>query len=470
MNYRQCDVLVIGAGPGGYACAIRAGQLGLDTVIIDREELGGTCLNIGCIPSKALIHVASEFYRMQSFSKENDLGILTDAPAIDFSRSMAWKDRIVSELRAGVSTLLASSKVSVVHGAARFLHGKAVIVETASSRTQIDAAAIVIATGSAPVEVPSLPFGGPVISSTEALSLKRIPKSLAVVGGGYIGLEIGTALAKLGCTVTCIEAEDRLLSQFDDALVRPVVDNLKKLGVACYLQTQATGVRRDSGGKDRTFLAFKRRDGSDGEVEAEAVLVTVGRKPMTAGLGLEELKLRMAGEAISIDSKCRTSMSGVYAIGDVTGDPMLAHRAMFQGVLAAEHIAGRKVEWDHRSIPAVCYTDPEIVTTGLTPDEAKSAAQKIDVTTVPMRSNGRALTQEQATGFVRVLSRADTGLIVGIQAVGADIAELSAAFSLAIEMGTTVEDIAGTIHAHPTKSEQFLEAAGKALGTAIHSH
>lgn len=469
MNYRQCDVLVIGAGPGGYACAIRAGRLGLKTVIVDRAEIGGTCLNVGCIPSKALIHAASEYHKTTSYNGDNALGITVSGREIDFSRTMAWKDGVVSSLRSGVSELLKAAKVTVIEGSARFKHGKAVIVANGSSEIQIEATAIVIATGSAPVELPSLPFGGAVISSAEALSLNRIPKSMAVVGGGYIGLEIGTAYAKLGCAVTCVESEDRVLSQFDEALVKPVVETLKALKIACHLRTNATGIYQDEKAQGRVRLRIDGEDGFPGELEVETVMVTAGRKPMTDGLGLDELKLRMNGPFIDIDSRCRTSMKGVYAIGDVTGDPMLAHRAIHQGAMTADHISGRKVEWDHRSLPAVCFTDPEIVTTGLSISEANATGHEIDTTTIPMSSNGRALTQEAERGFVRVLSRADNGLIVGIQAVGADVSELSAAFSLAVEMGATLEDVAGTIHAHPTRSEQFHEAALKAMGASIHS-
>lgn len=462
-------MLVIGAGPGGYACAIRAGRLGLDTIVVDRADIGGTCLNVGCIPSKALIHAASEFYKTTFFDEDNALGITVSGREIDLARTMAWKDGIVSTLRSGVSDLLKSAKVTVIEGSARFKHGKAVIVKNGSSEIQIEAKAIVIATGSSPIELPALPFGGAVISSSEALSLNRIPKSMAVVGGGYIGLEIGTAYAKLGCDVTCVESEERVLSQFDETLVAPVVDNLRALNIACHLRTKATGIDQDEDAHDSVRLRIEGEDGVTGELEVETVLVTAGRKPMTDGLGLEELKLRMNGPFIEIDSRCRTSMNGVYAVGDVTGEPMLAHRAIHQGAMAAEYIAGRKVEWDHRSIPAVCFTDPEIVTTGLSLSEANAAGDKTVKTTIPMSSNGRALTQEAESGFVRVLSKADNGLIVGIQAVGADVSELSAAFSLAIEMGATLEDVAGTIHAHPSKSEQFHEASLKALGAPIHS-
>ncbi|MFK3667621.1 dihydrolipoyl dehydrogenase [Ochrobactrum teleogrylli] len=463
MSEINCKLLIIGGGPGGYVCGIRAGQLGIDTVLVERKRLGGTCLNVGCIPSKALIHAADEFQRLTHFASKGTLGITAQNPAIDFGKTLEWKDGIVNRLNSGVAGLLKRSRVRMFQGQARFMDGKTVLVDTDTGRQTIHAENIVIATGSVPVEIEALPFGGNIISSTEALSLGAIPEKLAVVGGGYIGLEIGTAYAKLGSKVTVVEATDRILPQYDAELTRPVMARLKALGVEVLTSTSAKGLIAD--GKALEVLAA---DGSAKRIDADKVLVTVGRKPQTDGWGLSEIRLDMDGRFIRIDDRCRTSMRGVYAIGDVTGEPMLAHRAMAQGEMVAEIIAGGKQAWDKRCIPAVCFTDPEIVTVGLLPDEARKAGHNTQIGIFPFQANGRAMTVGREDGFIRVVARADNHVILGIQAVGVGISELSSAFAQAVEMGARLEDIAGTIHAHPTLGEGFAEASMKALGHALH--
>jgi dihydrolipoamide dehydrogenase len=463
MKEISCKLLVIGAGPGGYVCAIRAGQLGVDTVIVEAAKPGGTCLNVGCIPSKALIHAADEFEKATHWAEpKSPLGISVAKPAIDFGRTIAWKDGVVGRLTNGVSGLLKRAGVKSVQGWARFRDGKTVEVETETGSQIIRAEAIVIATGSASVELPDLPFGGNVISSTDALALTSVPKTLAVVGAGYIGLELGTAYAKLGSKVTVVEAEDRILPLYDAELTRPVSKRLKELGIDVVTGAKAKGLSKK---KDALLV-----DAGNGEkkVPAEKVLVTVGRKPLTDGWGLEEIDLDMAGRAIRIDDHCRTSMRGVYAIGDVTGEPLLAHRAMAQGEMVAEIVAGKPRAWDKRCIPAICFTDPEIVTAGLSPDEARTDGRELRIAMFPFSANGRAMSRLAEDGFVRVVARADNHLVLGIQAVGQGVSELSTAFGLAIEMGATLEDIAGTIHAHPTQGEAFQEATLRALGHALH--
>ncbi|MBD9374628.1 dihydrolipoyl dehydrogenase [Rhizobium sp. ARZ01] len=456
-----CKLLVIGAGPGGYVCAIRAGQLGVDTVIVESTKAGGTCLNIGCIPSKALIHAAEEFDKVRHMTSPNSLGITVEAPKLDLAQTVRWKDGIVGRLNAGVLGLLRKAKVKIVHGSARFRDGKTVEVETETGTQLIRAETVVIATGSEPVELPTLPFGGAVISSTEALSLGAVPKMLVVVGGGYIGLELGTAFAKMGSEVTVVEAMPQILPQYDAELVKPVAKRLSELGVRILTGAKAKGFADN-------VLIVETAVGEEKRLAADKVLVTVGRKPRTEGWGLDELDLDRAGRFIRIDERCRTSMRGIYAIGDVTGEPMLAHRAMAQGEMVAEIVAGRKRVWDKRSIPAVCFTDPEIVTAGLSPDEARAQGYEVRVGLFPFNANARAMTTQSEDGFVRAVARADTNLLLGLQAVGAGVSELSSAFSLALEMGARLEDIAGTIHAHPTRSEGLQEAALKALGHALH--
>ena len=371
MKRESCTLLIIGAGPGGYVCGIRAGQLGLDTIVVEREAPGGTCLNVGCIPSKALIHAAEEFARARAFAADNPLGITAAAPAIDMGQTQGWKDGIVGRLTSGVTGLLKKSGARYVKGRAQILDGKTVEVETDNGPLRISCKTLVIATGSEPVALPALPFGGPVISSTEALSLSEVPERLAVVGGGYIGLEIGTALAKLGAKVTVVEAAARILPQYDAALTKPVLTRLSELGVTAHISSRAEGLTAEGGA-----LVAETPEGEI-EIPASKVLVTVGRAPVLAGFGLRELGLTMDGPHIAIDTHCATSMRGVYAIGDITGEPMLAHRAMAQGMVVAEHVAGQPALWDKRAIPAVCFTDPEIVAVGALPGEVEGAKEAL---------------------------------------------------------------------------------------------
>jgi dihydrolipoamide dehydrogenase len=460
----SCRLLVIGAGPGGYVCAIRAGQLGIDTVIVESAKVGGTCLNVGCIPSKALIHAADEFDKLrQAASGGNPFGLSAQTPALDLGRAVAWKDGIVGRLTTGVSGLLKKAGVKSISGRARFRDGKTVEVETETGLQVVRAEAVVIATGSQPVELDILPFGGSVISSTEALALTELPERLVVVGAGYIGLELGTAFAKLGSNVTVVEALPRILPQYDAELTRPVARRLDEMGVK--LLTGAKAKRLTGAGK---AIAVETAEGKEVRLAADKVLVTVGRRPATEDWGLEELAVDRDGLSLRIDDQCRTAMRGVYAIGDVTGEPMLAHRAMAQGEMVAEIVAGHRRSWDKRCIPAVCFTDPEIVTAGLEPEEARRGGREIRTGQFPFTANGRAMTIAAEQGFVRVVARADNNVVLGIQAVGAGVSELSAAFALAIEMGARLEDVAGTIHAHPTESEAFQEAALKALGQPLH--
>jgi len=463
MKNLSCKLLVIGAGPGGYAAAIRAGQLGIDTIIVDKQKPGGTCLNVGCIPSKAFIHAANEFEKTIRYETGSDIGITVERSALDLRKTVQWKDGIVARLNQGVGGLLKKSQVQHIAGVASIVDGKTVSVKTKNGEQRIVAENLLLATGSVPVELPFLPFEGSVISSTGALALSELPKELAVVGGGYIGLELGIAFAKMGAKVTILDAASQVLPQYGADLVKPIVAKMQSLGMSIMVSTKAKGL---TDGKQK--LIVEKSNGDVGKIPAEKVLVTVGRKPNTKGYNLEGLMLDMHEGFVKIDNRCRTSMRGVYAIGDVTGEPMLAHRAIAQGEMTAEIIAGKNRDWDKRVIPAICFTDPEIVIAGLSPEEAKAAGHEIVTNLFPFMANGRAMTMEAEEGFVRIVARKDNHLVLGIQAVGGGVAELSASFSLAIEMGARLEDIAGTIHAHPTQSEAFQEAAMRTLGHALH--
>ena len=459
----KTKVLIIGAGTGGYVAGIRCGQLGLDTVLVDGSDgLGGTCLNVGCIPSKAIIHAASKFETVAKAAGDGTLGITASDPAIDLSKTVEWKDGIVRKLNNGVAALLKKAKVKVIKGWATFQDAKTCRVETEDGPITISAEHVILATGSEPVELPFLPFGGDVISSTEALSLDAVPGKLVVVGGGYIGLELGIAYRKLGAQVAIVEMAERILPLYDKALTDPVMKWLTDHGVEMHLGARAGGF---GDGK----LSITTKDGEPLQLDADKVLVTVGRRPRTSGWGLENMGVAMAGPFVKIDDRCATSMKNVWAVGDLTGEPMLAHKGSAQGEIVAEIIAGHDKRFDPVTIAAVCFTEPEIVSAGLGPLDV---AGRDDVITsvFPLAAIGRALAIEAGEdgGFVRVLASKTDHRLLGVQAVGQHVAELSNSFAQMLEMGALLEDVAGVIHVHPTLGEAFHEASLRALGHAIH--
>jgi dihydrolipoamide dehydrogenase len=462
----DAQLLVIGGGPGGYVAAIRAAQHGIATVLVEGEHLGGTCLNVGCIPSKAWIHVAGEFERARHFAGDSALGIHAGEPRFDAGRAVQWKDGVVRRLTGGVAALLKKHGAQVIDGWAEIVDGKTVDVHTRGAggrqTRRLTCEHLLLAPGSLPVALPALPFGGRVISSTEALSPAAVPGRLLVVGAGYIGLELGIAYRKLGAEVTVAEALSQVLPAYDDELVRPVAASLRRLGIDVRLGCTVLGPGDDG--------AIRLRDaqGDEQQIAADQVLVAIGRRPRTEGWGLERLQLDMDGRFVKVDAQCRTSMRNVWAIGDVTGEPMLAHRASAQGEMVAEIIGGARRRFAPAAIPAVVFTDPEVVTVGQAPPDAARAGLDCIHAHFPFTANGRALTLEGGEGFVRVVARRDNHLIVGWQAVGRDVAELAGAFAQSIEMGARLEDVAGTIHAHPTLGEAVQEAALRALGQPLH--
>ena len=464
MKTLNTTLLVLGGGPAGYVAAIRAGQLGIATILVEGEKLGGTCLNIGCIPSKALIHAAEEFDKARHWADNSALGIRVESPSIDIAQTVRWKDGIVQRLTGGVAALLKKNGAQVIEGWATIVDGKTVDVQTRQDEpVRIQCAHLLMATGSLPVALPSMPFGGPVISSTEALAPEALPKRLVVVGAGYIGLELGIAYRKLGSEVAIVEATDRVLPAYDEELTRPVLAALKRMGVVLHLRCSVEGMEQGGAG-----VRVRSATADEFALPADQVLVAVGRRPRTEGFGLESLRLDMAGRAISVDDQCRTSMRDVWAIGDVTGEPMLAHRGMAQGEMVAEIIAGKRRRFAPAAIPAVCFTDPEVVVAGLSPGQAEDAGIECVTSAFPFAANGRAMSLESTDGFVRVTARRDNHLIVGWQAVGRSVSELSTAFAQSLEMGARLEDVGGTIHAHPTLGEAVQEAALRALGHALH--
>ena len=468
---RKCQVLVVGAGPGGYVAAIRAGQLGLNTIIVEGDKAGGTCLIRGCIPSKAMIHAAERFEHL-AHHVDGHMGISINGDvALDMPALVSWKDDIVERLNKGVEHLLKNAGAELIKGWATFQNAKNCTVETEDGTISIEAENVILATGSSPIELPFMKFDEQLIcSSTGALDLDSLPEKVAVIGGGYIGLELGIALRRLGSEVTVIEGLDKVMAIFDDELRRPLTTWLRKNDVKTHTNCLAQGAEVKDG---KVELTWKDAEGEMQSETFDKVLVTVGRRPNTQGWGLENMGLRMDadGRFIRIDNQCKTSMKGVYAIGDVSGEPMLAHRASAQGEMVAEIIAGHKRIFDPVAIPAIVFTEPEIISVGLTPDEAKESGEDIITGKFPLAANGRALTMEaeKTGGFVRVVARASDHVILGVQATGSHVSELSGEFTLALEMGAVLEDIAGTIHAHPTMSESFHEGVLKTLGHAIHS-
>jgi len=463
MKNRDTRLLVIGGGPGGYVAAIRAGQLGIATTLVEAQALGGTCLNIGCIPSKALIHAADAFAQARSYGGASPLGIRVPSVQLDLQQTQRWKDGIVAKLTGGVGALLRKAGVQVLEGRATIVDGKTVDVAVADEPVRVRCEHLLLATGSEPVELPGLPFGGPVIGSTEALALAAVPKHLVVVGAGYIGLELGIAYRKLGAEVAVVEATGRVLPAYDEELTKPVLASLRRLGVTLHLDCTAQGLAERSDG-----LRIRSSSADEFVLPADHVLVAAGRRPRTAGFNLESLGLAMDGRAVKVDAQCRTSMRDVWAIGDLTGEPMLAHRAMAQGEAVAELVAGRRRRFEPVTIPAVCFTDPEVVVAGASPQEAAASGHELLVAQFPFSANGRALSMEAGEGFVRVVARQDNHQILGWQAVGRGVSELGTAFGHSLEMGARLEDVAGTIHAHPTLGEAVQEAALRALGQGLH--
>lgn len=458
----EVDTLVVGAGPGGYVAAIRAAQLGQKVTIVDKGPLGGTCLNVGCIPSKALIQAG----HLADKARGNDeLGITTENVQIDFEKVQAWKEGIVNRLTSGVESLLKGNKVDVVKGEVYFVDQNSVRVMDDNNSQTYKFNNCIIATGSTPIEIPSFPFSDRVLDSTGALNLPEIPEKLVVIGGGYIGTELGSAYANFGTKVTIIEGEKDILGTFEKAMTAVVKRRLKKKDVEIVTSAMAKGVEETETGVKVTYEA----KGEEKTVEADYVLVTVGRRPNTGELGLEQVGVELDERGlIKIDKQCRTNIPNIYAIGDIVAGLPLAHKASYEGKVAAEAISGKKSEIDYIGMPAVVFSDPEMASVGYTEQEAKEAGIDVKVAKFPFAANGRALSLNESDGSLKLITRKEDGLVIGGQVVGPSASDMIAEIGLAIEAGMTAEDIALTVHAHPTLGEITMEAAEVALGTPIH--
>ena len=462
------DVLVIGAGPGGYVAAIRAGQLDLDVTLVEKDAYGGVCLNRGCIPSKALLSGSGLAHRA---GHAESMGITAD-PVVDLAGMVDWKDGVVDQLTGGVEKLCKANGVNLVEGRAEFAGARSARVvhggEGQGAET-IEFEHAVVATGSRPIAIPGFDFGDePIIDSAQALSLDRVPERLLVVGAGYIGMELSTVFARLGSAVTVVEMLDSVLPGYPDDLTRPVKRRAEDLGVEFHFGQRAAEWTE---GDDGDVIAVTESD--EGEVfehAADRVLVAVGREPVTDTVNLEAAGVETDEQGfIPTDDRARTNQEHIFAVGDVAGEPMLAHKGSTEGEVAAEVIAGEPAALDYQAIPAAVFTDPEIGTVGMTADEAEEAGFEPTVGEFPFRASGRALTTNESDGFVKLVADADTGFVLGGQIVGPEASELIAEIGLAIEMGATLEDVAATVHTHPTLSEAVREAAMNGLGHAIHT-
>jgi dihydrolipoamide dehydrogenase len=461
------DVAVVGAGPGGYVAAIRAGQLGLDVTLVEKDAYGGTCLNYGCIPSKAMI-TASDVAHDAGNAEE--MGVYAD-PDVDYGEMVGWKDGVVDQLTGGVEKLCKANGVNLIEGRAEFAgNDKLRVVHGGDGQGSetIEYEHCIVATGSRPIEVPGFEFGDdPVLDSRQALAMDDLPDSMVVVGAGYIGMEISTVLAKLGVDVTVVEMLDEILAGYADDLTAPVKQRADELGIDFHFGLAADSWE-ESG--DGIVVTAEDEDGETTEFETDNVLVAVGREPVLDTLNLEAIDLEPNDDGrLETDGQARTDVENVFAIGDVAPGPMLAHKASKEGQVAAEVIAGEPAGLDYQAVPAAVFTDPEIATVGLSEDDAAEQGFDPVTGTFPFRASGRSLTTGNDDGFVRVVADEDSGFLLGAQIVGPEASELVAELGLAIEMGATLEDVASTIHTHPTLAEATMEAAEHALGHAIHT-
>lgn len=459
----ETDTLVLGAGPGGYVAAIRAAQLGQKVTIVEKENLGGVCLNVGCIPSKALI---SAGHRYEHALHSESMGITAENVKVDFTKVQEWKASVVKKLTGGVEGLLKGNKVDIVRGEGYFVDANNIRVMTENSAQTYTFKNVIIATGSRPIELPTFKYSKRVLNSTGALSLPEIPKKIVIIGGGVIGVELGTAYANFGTEIVILEGSDELFAgAFEKQMSSIVSRNLKKKGAEIVTKAMAKGVVEKEDGVLVTYEA----KGEEKTIEADYVLVTVGRRPNTDEIGLEQVGVELTDRGlIQIDKQCRTNIPNVYAIGDIVAGPQLAHKASYEAKIAAEAISGHPAEIDYLGIPAVVFSDPELATVGYTEKQAKEEGISVVAAKFPFAANGRALALDSTDGFVKIVTRQDDNLVIGAQIAGPSASDMIAELGLAIEAGMTAEDLAMTIHAHPTLGEITMEAAEVALGTPIH--
>lgn len=461
------DVVVVGAGPGGYVAAIRSAQLGQKTAVIEREYLGGVCLNVGCIPSKAMIAAGHFLHRLRHQAPEMGVKVMGSVE-VDMAQTQKWKQSVCDRMATGVEGLLKGNGVTILRGEATFKTATEITVRSAGGTESVTAKNFILATGSRPIDVPGFKFDEElVLSSTGALALRNIPKSVVVIGGGYIGLEIGGMLANFGAKVTVVEANKALLAGLADAeCVQVVQRRLKKNGLEFLLEAKAKGWAKAGSGVEVTVEI----NGTERKLKADKVIVTVGRKPNSDQANLKGIGLQMDERGfVKANAQRRTNLANIFAIGDIAGQPMLAHKASHEGVLVAEVIAGKNRAYDAKTVPSVIFVEPEIASAGWTEDECKRHGfADLKIGKFPFGANGRAVSVMETEGFVKMIADAQTNVVLGVHIVGPEASNLISEAALAIEMGARLEDVALTIHPHPTLGETMMEAAEATLGHAIH--
>ena len=466
---RKCQVLIIGAGPGGYVAGIRAGQLGLDTIVVEGDKSGGTCLIRGCIPSKAMIHAAERFESLSKHSSENGhMGItISSEPVLDMPSLISWKDSIVERLNKGVESLLKGAGVDLVKGWATFTGPKRCTVKTSEGDIEIEAENVIIATGSSHIDLPFMPCDEEfILSSTGALELDSLPSKVAIVGGGYIGLEMGSVWSRLGTEVHVIEFLDHITPGMDKEISKEFMKILKKQGINFHMQHKVEQIKRSNSG---AIVSTKDKEGNKKDFNSDIVLVSVGRKPNTSGLNLEKVDIELdEKKRIKTDKYFKTNQDNIYAIGDVIAGPMLAHKAEDEGIAVAENIAGQSGHVNYDTIPGVVYTSPEVASIGKTEEQLKELNIKYKIGKFSFMANSRAKAIDDAEGFVKILADEKTDKVLGAHLIGPHAGELIAEIGVAMEFGASSEDIARTCHAHPTFSEAVKEAALAAGTGAIH--
>ncbi|MBU7455582.1 dihydrolipoyl dehydrogenase [Leuconostoc fallax] len=457
------DTLVIGSGPGGYVAAIRAAELGQKVAIVEKNQIGGVCLNVGCIPSKALIGVGHAYH---AATHDTPFGLTVDDPELDWQKAQSWKqNEVVNTLTTGVKMLLKKHQVEIYKGEARFADDKVVNVMTDDSSTLLEFNHAILATGSRPVEIPGFTFEGRIIDSTAALSLPEIPEALTIIGGGVIGSELAGVYSNLGTKVTIIEGLPQILNGFDKEMIQPVLSHFENNQVKIVTNAQAKSSQQDDDGVTVTYEV----DGESATVKSDYVLVSVGRRPNTDEIGLNATDVKLTDRGlVVVNDQQQTTAPHIYAIGDIVAGPALAHKASFEAKVAAAAISGQDITNDAIAMPSVAYTDPELATVGETLMSIKDKNLDAKVSKFPFAANGRAITMHQTDGFIRLITDKETDILLGAQIVGPNASDLINEMSLAIENGLRAEDISLTIHPHPTLGEAIMDTAELADGLPIH--